>query len=109
MPKGEKIDKSVAPFFIIFEGKEIQEDLNTAPQSTAMSEAGQKTLTAAHRLQEVKKAIASLDPDDFTSGGPPRVKSIEDTCGFDITTDERDLAWKQIQADKTKEGSSNEE
>jgi len=35
------------------------------------------------------------DPDDFTAGGIPSKKALEDITGFDVTVGERNAAWRR--------------
>ena len=50
-------------------------------------------------LADVIEAIDLLSPDDFTKDGKPKVPSLIDVLGDDITGELRDRAWEIYQKD----------
>jgi hypothetical protein len=51
----------------------------------------------SEKMQKITDAIKTLNPEDFTVGGKPKVEAIEATLGFDISAQERDDAWQACQ------------
>jgi hypothetical protein len=52
----------------------------------------------ADRTEQIKAAVIDLincgNPADFTSSGSPKVESLKDKLGFDVTGPERDAAFE---------------
>jgi hypothetical protein len=68
-----------------------------APPSLPSPEAMEQTRRASALLA----AIDSLESGEFTTGGLPKLEALRTLTGFDITTAERDAAWRQRKATTT--------
>lgn len=51
----------------------------------------------SEKLQQITDAIKTLNPEDFTGGGKPKVEALEASLGFDVSATERDDAWQAYQ------------
>lgn len=69
------------------------EDDGFAPPASPLSPAA-----AGERKEQIKAAVIDLlntgNPADFTSSGTPKVESLKDKLGFDVTGPERDAAYE---------------
>ena len=62
-------------------------------------------LPDANKILVLVEAIGSLKPEDFTKGTllskpKPRVEALEIIVGFEVSADDRDLAWEEFQRSK---------
>ena len=51
---------------------------------------------AAEILAAVRIVLELKDPSKLIASGAPKVEVLEELLGFDITSDERDIAFEQI-------------
>lgn len=76
------------------------------------SEGNAETIdTSANKITAIVNAISKLDPaEDFTKKDKtPKAPSLSRVVGFDVTSDERDEAWKIFMEKAQPSGGQNEE
>jgi len=63
----------------------------------------------SEKLQQITDAIKTLNPEDFTGGGKPKVEALEAALGFDISAQERDDAWQTYREANAPEDSTDQQ